>query len=249
MFKNLEDSHRHSLETLNLLSEYDDFMLSINSVADMGCGLGKDIEWWATRTTRDERAAPLDIKCQGIDILDSLPIARQYSNLTYQKVDFEDRVKTPPDQTFDILWCHDAFQYAVNPIQTLINWRNISSAGAMLAIIVPQTTNIHQRYFDFSQRDGCFHHYTIVSLIHMLALTGWDCRAGFFKKTPDDNFIHAVVYKSDQEPRDPKTTKWYDLANAGLLPDSAAQIVNSIGFLQQKELFLPWLDKSLNYVG
>jgi hypothetical protein len=83
----------------------------------------------------------------------------------------------------------------------------------------------------------------------MLALTGWDCRAGFFKKTPDDPFIHAVVYKSDQEPRDPKTTRWYDLAEAGLLPKSAEEIVNSIGYLHQKDLVLPWLNKSLNYVG
>jgi len=249
MFKNIEESHKHSLETLNLLYEYDDFMLSIKSVADLGCGIGKDIEWWATRTTRDERATPLDIKCQGIDILDSLPVARQYSNLTYQKVDFEGKIQPLGDEKFDILWCHDSFQYAVNPIQTLIKWREISSAGAMLAIIVPQTTNIYQRYFDFAQRDGCYHHYTMVSLIHMLALTGWDCRSGFFKKTPSDNFIHAIVYKSDQEPRDPKTTRWYDLADAGLLPDSAVQIVNSVGFLQQKELFLPWLNKSLNYVG
>jgi len=249
MFKNPEESHNHSLETLNLLYEYDDFMLSIKTVADLGCGYGKDIEWWATRTMRDERASPLGIKCQGIDIVDSLPVARQYDNLTYQKIDFEGKVQTLAKDKFDILWCHDAFQYAVNPIQTLIKWRNITSNGAMLAIIVPQTTNVYQRYLDFTQHDGCYHHYTMVSLIHMLALTGWDCRGGFFKKTPNDPFIHAVVYKSDQEPRDPKTTRWYDLAEAGLLPKSAEDIINSIGFLQQKDLVLPWLNKSLNYVG
>jgi len=119
----------------------------------------------------------------------------------------------------------------------------------MLAIIVPQTTNIHLRNLDFYQQDGCFYHYTMVNLIHMLALTGWDCRAGFFKKDPTDNWIHAIVYKSDQEPRDPKTTKWYDLAEAGLLPDSAAKSVNSVGFVQQKDLILPWLNKSANFIS
>ena len=43
--------------------------------------------------------------------------------------------------------------------------------------------------------------------------------------------------------------RWYDLVESGLLPESADQVVNAIGFLQQKELFLPWLNKSLNYVG
>jgi SAM-dependent methyltransferase len=248
MFRNADESHQHSLETLNLLYEYDDFMLSIKTVADLGCGLGKDITWWATRTSRDERARPLNIKCQGIDIVNELPAARQHSNLTYQKTDFED-VIYPPGEKFDILWCHDAFQYAINPIQTLSNWRKISSNGAMLAIILPQTTNIHLRNLDFSQQDGCYYHYTMVSLIHMLALTGWDCRAGFFKKDPTNNWIHAIVYKSEQEPRDPKTTRWYDLAEAGLLPDCAAKSVNSVGFLQQKDLILPWLNKSANFIS
>ena len=118
MFKNSDESHQHSLEILNVLGQYEDFMLSIKTLADIGCGSGQDLVWWATRTTNDERATPLNISCQGIDILDNLPVAKQYPNIVYQKVDFEENIY-PPTNKFDVLWCHDAFQYAVDPIKTL----------------------------------------------------------------------------------------------------------------------------------
>ena len=248
MFRNADESHQHSLQILNQLGKYEDFMLSIKTLADIGCGSGKDLEWWATRTTSDDRATPLNISCQGIDILDNLAIAKQYPNITYQQADFETMLHPPPNR-FDVLWCHDAFQYAINPIQTLINWRTISSDGAMLALAVPQTTNVHHKDLDFSQQDGCYYHHTIVSLIHMLALTGWDCRTGFFKVDPVDNWIYAIVYKSEVEPMFPKKARWYDLAEAKLLPDSAEKSVMARGFLHQRDLVLPWLDKSLQWLG
>jgi SAM-dependent methyltransferase len=245
MFRNVEESHQHSLQTLNQLYEYDDFMMSIRTVADLGCGTGEDLVWWATRTIRDERNTKLNIKCQGIDILNRLPIATQHSNITYQRTDFEGKIQTNGSK-FDVLWCHDAFQYAVNPMQTLINWRDISTDGAMLALTVPQTTNILQKDLDFTQQDGCYYHYTIVNLIHMLAMTGWDCKAGFFKKNPTDNWLHAVVYKSNHAPFNFKKTRLYDLVEAKLLPDSADRSVIAKGYLDQKDLVLPWLDKSLS---
>jgi hypothetical protein len=38
IFKNAQDSHEHSLKTLNDLYEHDDFMESIGRVVDLGCG-------------------------------------------------------------------------------------------------------------------------------------------------------------------------------------------------------------------
>ena len=248
MFKNSQESHEHSLQTLNALYEYDDFMRSIKTVADLGCGQGLDLEWWATRTTRDEDATPLDIKCTGIDIIDSVPVAKRYNNIVYQKNNFE-KALHPPEEKFDILWSHNSFQYCLNPLKTLAMWNESASPGAMLAIIVPQTTNIHRRDLDFSQKDGAYFHYTVVNLIHMLAVTGWDCKVGFFKKDPLDPWIHAVVYKSAHVPMDPTTTRWYELAEKGLLPETAEKCVNAKGYLEQKELVLPWLDKSLSWLG
>lgn len=242
---NEEASHEHSLQTLNALYEYDDFMESIATVVDLGCGTGKDIEWWATRTTRDDNPRPLNIKCTGVDVLDELAIAREHPNVTYQKTDFEGPIYPPNGGKFDILWCHDAFQYAINPVTTLTNWWNIASEGGMLGLVIPQTTNIRRHQLAFTQESGCYYHYTMVSLIHMLAVAGWDCKHGFFLKNPRDPWLHAIVYKSDIGPQDPKKTDWHRLSELGLLPDSADRSVYAHNELRQQDLILPWLDHSL----
>ena len=83
----------------------------------------------------------------------------------------------------------------------------------------------------------------------MLAISGWDCNAGFFKKDPNDTWLNAVVYKSQHKPMNPKTTSIYELAERKLLPESAEKCVNRFGELRQQELILPWLDKSLIHLG
>ena len=249
LFPTPEASHEHSLNTLNTLYEYDDFMESIGSVVDLGCGSGLDIEWWATRTTRGDGSRPLNINCVGIDTLPELAMANTYSNISYQQIDFEGNIATPKKTKFDILWSHDSFQYAINPVATLSNWWNITSPGGMLVIIVPQTTNIYRHQLSVTQESGCYHHYSLVNLIHMLAVTGWDCRAGFFLKQPRDPWLHAIVYKSEHKPRDPKTTTWYDLVDLGVLPETAEKSINAHGYLKQQDLIIPWLDHSLSWMG
>lgn len=246
-FRNPEASHAHSLETLNWLYEHDDFMASISTLVDLGCGAGADLEWWATRTTRAENSEPLNISCSGLDLADSLTIARKYPNITYQKNDFEKLVNTPHKKKYDVLWCHDSFQYAIDPLNTLKLWRTIAEPGAMLCLILPQTTTIDHRSIKITQPVG-FHHYTLVNLMHMLAVTGWDCASGFFLKKPTDPWLHAVVYRSETEPLSPKAS-WYELADTGLLPETAVKSINKYGFLDQNDLVLPWLDKNLIWYG
>lgn len=248
-FKNHEESHAHSLETLTWLYEHDDFMASISTLIDLGCGSqGLDLEWWATRTTRDENPVPLDIKCTGLDLVETVKVAKKYSNITYQRNNFEEQIFTADDKKYDVLWCHDAFQYAVNPLNTLKLWWDIAAPGAMLMIILPQTTNVNGRKLSFIQPDGCYYHYSIVNLIHMLAVTGWDCSAGFFKKSPNDPWLHAAVYKSEHKPLDFKTS-WHELSDLKLIPRTAAESVYRHGAVLQDELILPWLDKSLTWFG
>jgi SAM-dependent methyltransferase len=248
MFKNHEESHAHSRKTLDLFYEYDDFMESVGTLADLGCGSGLDLEWWATRTTREDVPQPLNIQCTGIDLLDSLPVAQQYSNIVYQKTNFEESV-TPPANKFDVLWCHDAFQYCVNPIATLSHWWHAASDGGMLVLILPQTASVVRRQLIHSQQDGCYYHHSLVSMIHQLAVSGWDCKNGFFLKHPDNTWLHAVVYKSSHAPMNPRTTRWYDLADCQLLPESAAEGVLKRGHLVHSDLILPWLDKNFIHYG
>lgn len=240
-----EQSHQHSLRTLQALYEYDDFMASVSSMIDLGCGQGHDLEWWATRTTRDDNPDPLNIRCMGVDIATSINLSKKYSNVNFQQTDFEQELMSARKQTFDVLWCHDSFQYALNPLETLVKWRSLAAEGGMLVMILPQTTNVQHNTLQFTQTDGVYYHYTLVNLIHMLALTGWDCRDGLFYKAVNDPWLHAIVYNSNQPPKAPRTTTWYQLCDTGLLPESAIKSIQRFGFLRQQDLVLPWLDKNL----
>jgi hypothetical protein len=148
-----------------------------------------------------------------------------------------------------VLWSHDSFQYCLNPVQTLSNWWHITSEGGMLAIIVPQTSNLIKNQIGYYQHSGVYQHYSMVSLIHMLATAGWDCRSGFFKKAPQDNWLHAVVYKSTIEPQNPRNLSWYTLAEQKLLPETAEKSVMAHGYLRQQDLILPWLDHNLFWLA
>ena len=238
------DSHIHSQQVLNRLYEYDDFMASIKTVLDLGCGIGDDLKWWATRTTRDENPKPLNIRCTGIDLAPELSLTKQHDNVFYQSVDFESTILPTPDG-FDILWCHDSFQYSQAPVKTLSNWWHLASPGAMLYLAVPVTQRIYRGQLDYYLPSGSYYHYTMVSLIYMLATAGWDCRGGFFRQAPLDPWIHAVVYKSAHKPQDPKTATWHRLSELKLLPESADRSVFAHNYLRQQDLVVPWLDHSL----
>mgnify|MGYP003704878173 CR=1 FL=1 len=67
MFKNPQESHEHSLDVLKMLYEYDSFLDSLKVIADMGCGSGLDVEWWAKLTTRDEPPDPHDYLVYAVD--------------------------------------------------------------------------------------------------------------------------------------------------------------------------------------
>jgi SAM-dependent methyltransferase len=245
MFTHPGDSHNHSLDTLNQLYVYDEFMESIRTVVDLGCGTGEDLLWWATRTFNDPDnpdPEPLNIKCVGVDINNNLTVAHE--NITYQQNNFEDLIDHPTEG-FDILWCHDAFHYARNPLQTLSNWWHIASPGALLSLTVPVTQQIHRRQLSYVLPNGCYYHHTIVSLMYMLATAGWDCGTGFFKQTLTEPWIHAIVYKSNHPPQNLRETDWHKLVELNLLSKWAAKSIYEHGALRQQDLVIPWLDRSL----
>jgi len=246
MFVSPNESHQHSLQTLNTLYEFDDFMQSIGTLCDMGCGSGLDLGWWATRTTRDlENPRPLNIRCTGIDLAPKPASFADRRGMRHVVQDIEEPIIRPGIKPFDVIWCHDTFQYMLNPLQTLRNWREATAVNGMLCIIVPQTTNLEFNFQAFDQPNGVYYNWTLVGLIHALAVTGWDCAGGFFRKQMDDPWLHAIVYRSEHGPLDPRTATWYDLAAAGLLPESAVRGITKYGYLRQRDLTLPWLDKSL----
>jgi allantoicase len=116
----------------------------------------------------------------------------------------------------------------------------------MLLLTVPQTTNIKHRKLNVSQRSGVFFHYTLVNLIHLLVIAGWDIKGSYFKKDITDEWIYAAVYKSERDPLDSRTL-WIDMLGKNLLPESAEQCIHDHEELLQEYLILPWLDGSLTW--
>lgn len=248
-FSSPAESHNHSLDILEKLYNYDSFMQSIATLADMGCGKGLDLEWWATRETRDpERPKPLNINCTGIDILDELPMAKKYSNISYQKQDFEDEIKTGKKK-FDVIWCHDSFQYVVNPMQTLNNWWHAMNPDGMMIISLPTTINLHGRKLHTFHKNNTFYHYTLVNFMFMLGMNGFDTADGFWKYDIETHRLSAAVYKSEHEPVEPKSATWHEMAEKNLIPECAIQSLNKYNYVRQEDLVLPWLDKNLTWYG
>tara|TARA_R110002074_G_C12401987_1_gene654240 strand:- start:105 stop:803 length:699 start_codon:yes stop_codon:yes gene_type:complete len=226
-----------------LFYDYDDFMESIGRVVDLGCDTeALNMLWFANATTRDVQQLPLNIKCIGQSNIDKL--LTKHNGISFQKGAPEMLSKTK--RKFDILYCHDTLQFILNPYQALANWWNIANKDAMLVIAVPQTTNVEFNTLEYNTQMNYKHHYTVPMLLYMLAVNGWDCNGGFFKKAIGNPWIFAIVYRSDTKPMDPNTTNLYKLVDeTNLLPDTAVQSITKHGMIKQKDLILPWLDKSL----
>jgi SAM-dependent methyltransferase len=241
IFANEQASHEHSLRTLGLLANFNDFMDSISTICDMGCGIGNDLAWWATRTYLDDNDVerPYNYRCIGVDT-DTSRSQHNISNMEIFNGDFETYKLDAPA---DVLWSHDSFRYAINPLATLKHWRNQMTDNGMLVMIVPQTINIAYNKLSVRSLPLNYYHYTITNLLYMLAVNGFDCNAGHFVKYPNDPWVHCVAYRSDIEPMDPKTTSWYTLADKKLLPDTAIACIDRYGYLKQEELQTHWLDR------
>ncbi len=242
-FTSQQLAHDHSVKNiLTDIYKHDEFMESISSMVDLGYqSEALDLQWWADAKTNDDTHTPLGIKCIGVNILDKLKV--KHKGISFQRQDVQEfnQNKKP----FDVLWCYDVLQYLTNPYRALANWWHVASQDAMMIIAVPQTTNVEFNMLEYNAQMNHKHHFTMPMLIYMLAVNGWDCKSGFFKKDIGDPWMYAIVYRSDVEPMDPAITNLYNLAEeTDLLPESAVKSIHKYGMLRQRDLLLPWLDKS-----
>jgi SAM-dependent methyltransferase len=236
---------RHSLKILNQLREYDSFLDSLRVIADMGCGTGEDITWWATLETRDDPPKPYNYKCFAVD-RDPTKLSQivQLPNIVRWEKDFTNtRIFSTK---IDLMMAHDSLQYSHNPLETLKNWNYAMNVNGMLIISVPQHSGVEYNNYYSRSYSGCYYHYTPVNLIYMLAVNGFDCRDAYLLKKFNDPWINVAVYKSDIEPMDPASTSWIDLIDTGLLNISVVESIKKYGYLRQEDIVYPWLDKE-NY--
>lgn len=241
-FDNAIKSHNHSQMVLNLLREHDTFMESISSVADMGAGACLDTLWWAQASTRDDVRDPLNLQCYAVDRGPKLIDFDQPTNMLYIQKDFETACLPQP---VDVIWCHDAFQYAVNPVKTMRLFSEQMNVNGLLYIGIPLLTyHEHGRWQSRGENFQFFNH-TFVTMLYMLAVNGFDCRDAYFRKAIDDPWLHIAVFKSDVSPMDPAKTTWLDLIEKGLVNDSIANSVRTYGYVRQQDALYTWLDKAL----
>lgn len=241
-FKNTHESHAHSMEILNLLYGYDSFLDSLQVIADVGCGSGADLNWWATLYTRDDPPEPRNYFCFGVDksIAQVNPETAKLKNV---KLIEEDMSKFRLFRKADLLWCHDSFQYAINPIETLRNFNKNMNVNGMLVMSIPQNVAYVHNRLSFRTENYCYYNYNIINLIYMLAVSGFDCKDAYFYKHPQNNWIQLAVYKASDEYLDPASTSLYDLAEQNLLHQTMVDSLNLYGHIRQEDVVLPWLDK------
>lgn len=244
-FPTAQESHEHSLKILSQFEERYEFLESVGSVCDMGGAPGLDALWWADRYLLDDndRKIPLDIKTT---VVDEGKLDVKHENIKHVKQDFENTKFKP--ESFDVITSHDSLQYALNPLGTLAHWHDLARSSGMLLLTVQQTSNIVYNQLDISSPDGAYHHFTVPNLIHMLAVSGWDLRHGSFHKNKLDPWITIIAYKHTKR-FDPRKTTWRELAEEGILPQTAVTSINKWGHVRQRDLILPWINGHLENFG
>lgn len=244
LFKNAHASHDHSLEILNMIYGYDSFLDNLKVIADMGCGQGYDTEWWATLMTRDDPPEPHNYQIYGVDLdVDQFEtdILDANENIILIEGDFESRII--PKQV-DLIWAHDSFQYARNPLACLASWKATLNENGMLIMAVPQTTYVQANRLVVANYSHQYYSYNILNLMYMLAISGFDCRDAYFYRKEGTPWLYAGVYASSHKPL-PAHATWYDLAERNLINDSVINSVNRFGYARLEDVVVSWFDKNL----
>ncbi len=237
----------HSESVLGQLREYDSFLESLRTIADMGCGTGQDMTWWATLASRDDNPEPYNYKCFAVDI-DGSKLAQvpDLINITKLERDFTKPNILPTN--IDLMFAHDCLHYSINPLETLKFWNDQMSVNGMLVLSVQQNSGVQYNKYYSRSYSGSFFDYTPVNLIYMLAVNGFDCNDAYLLKKYNDPWIDIAVYKSNIAPMDPAKTKWEHLIDTGLLNHSVVNSILKNGHVRQEEIVYPWLDKENYFV-
>lgn len=248
LFKNNQESHEHTQFIRDLLYQYDSFLDSLEVIADFGCGDGSNIEWWAQLETRDDPPEPRNYLCYAVDknISKIKNEVKSLPNVHIIEANLEDSRFIA--RQIDLLWCHNNFQYLVNPIVTLRQWNEMMSVNGMLILTVPQAVHYKNNRLNNLSYNGWYYNHNIVNLMYMLAVNGFDCKDAYFYKKENDMWLYVAVYKSDVTPMNPQTTTWHDLIDVKLVNESVEHSINTYGYVRQEELITTWLDKDFHKI-
>lgn len=230
-----------SRPALELLNQFDDFKLSIKNMADLGCGDGSDLEYWANMRDTNIDGTPgkyLDIGCYGVD-LNCKHIEPQRHNIKYRNHDLNTDVAILP-VSVDVVWCHDVMQYIYSPVEFLGRVNSAMNMGGMLYLSVPSTINVVHHMFKNYTPPGHLNTFTITQLLYLLGLNGFDIKDYYLQKLKYDDVIQVVVYK-ERDPL-PYDTSWYAMTDMDIVSDNMREIIMRNGILGDQGLVTTWLD-------
>lgn len=230
-----------SRPALELLNQFDDFKLSIKNMADLGCGDGSDLEYWANMRDTNIDGTPgkyLDIGCYGVD-LNCKHIEPQRHNIKYRNHDLNSDVAMLP-VSVDVVWCHDVMQYIYSPVEFLGRVNSSMNMGGMLYLSVPSTINVVHHMFKNYTPPGHLNTFTITQLLYLLGLNGFDIKDYYLQKLKYDDVIQVVVYK-ERDPL-PYDTSWYAMTDMDIVSDNMREIIMRNGILGDQGLVTTWLD-------
>jgi SAM-dependent methyltransferase len=244
LFRNSYASHEHSLEILNVIYGYDSFLDNLEVIADMGCGEGRDVEWWATLATRDNPPIPHNYLVYAVDKdIKNIDPDILVNNSNIQPIEGNFEIRLLPRKV-DLIWSHDSFQYARDPFKCLASWKETMNVNGMLLMAVPQTTYLYNNRLVVSNYSQQYYSYNILNMMYMLAVSGFDCRDAYFYRKENTPWLYIGVYASEHEPITQDAT-WYDLADRHLINDSVINSVNKYGYARLDDVIVSWLDKNL----
>lgn len=214
-----------------------DLFTNMLHVCDFGCGDGNNTQWWCDQAPYDkDQPYRNHTKVSGIDLL-----SKNTDKFDFTQGDILDM--SYEDDEFNVGWCHHTLQQLKDPTQGLLEMRRVMTDYSLLFVTVPQAldTEFGRLKTKFDQFDRTS--YTLPILIRQLAMTGWNCREGYFNKIFNNRNIYAVVKpkRGWVEPSDPHELTIYDLMDREVLPKSTDKMIKDKGYFDETALMLTWM--------
>lgn len=239
-----QESHQHSLTTLNYLAMLDDYLSGMTNIAVMGAGIGLDAVWWASLTNPDGRKYNFNVTA----VDNSPPFGLQTVQGMNWRFDDFSTIDLPPQ---DLIWCHNTLHHTMNPVGTLFHWHKLLRKDGLLIVEIPYSLSIHEHIehntVNVNMTSGMYHVYTMSSLIIQLASAGFDCRNANFQLDKENGWLRAAVYKTTDEPR--MYTSLYELKDTNRLPHCLDAILDGNDYFNESDLMLEWIDRSQSILG
>ena len=227
---------------LGFLNLFDDSMFDQNlDVLDVGCGLGLQADWWASRRPKheaDRYGMKEFTECHAVDLYE--PDAGLKDKFYFRKEDFHKM--SFDDNQFDIVWSHLSLEYSPKPLEALKEWRRVCKDDGHIYITVPGSFKKKFGRIHTEMKPGQQSWFTVPILMQQLAYAGFNPRNGYFQADFKNGLIRALVPANpDSVGFDPLVTSMYELAENGLFNDWVNGMIAERGTFDESKLVIQWV--------